>query len=714
MAGAWCAPPATIRAMRFPFVFGCLLFCVGAAFAQAPQAGAVPDKILYSLNVDSTGNRTALELDQGFAKLQSRPSLGYSAGVHWMRLDFPGGLAEGYLLEVSHPQIDLIQLYVPRQESLLVRRGGDLYPFDFRRPSYRTFLFRLPVVKPADSVLLRFESSGSLSLGVRLLPADTLPAIVSREVYVLGLYYGIAVVMIVLYLFVFLTVRERSSLFYALHVLAHALFQLSVNGLAYEFLWPTYPRWANITVPFFGGMSLYFAVWFVRDFLELWVHLPSVNAAFRRLGHACLLVPLLLMFSEYRYGASLVSFLAMLFAPGVVAASLLLWRQGYRPARFFLLGWSLFLFGIILYSLMVLGLLPATLFFENAMQIGSALQMLVLALAITSRIGALRKEKQSAVVRAFSAERKQRLLQERMSERLKRRVEARTRDLRQLNQTLLERAEEVRKELELAARIQRGILPAELMELPGLRVASFCRYVSDVGGDYLDVFRFRANPLGWGGRVGILSADVSGHGIPAALVTTMAKICFLDAVRAHRSPKRVLAEVNRSLVGTLTPGSYLTAFYLTIDEQYNVRYSAAGHQDPLVFRRKRAGIDRWSGRGFVIGALGDLPDAYDELSDRLEPGDRVLLFTDGLTEALDPQGQEYGEDRLARSFLESVDLSLDQAAQRLVASFEASVDAGKLRDDYSFVLLEAAPELKGKGLKTMSAARRKDENTQHG
>lgn len=628
-----------------------------------------------------------------------RANFGYSDTVIYQRLIFPEGLPPGRILEVSYPQLDLVGVFIPDGERLRVERAGDIYPFSFRALPHRTFLFELPELARGHAILLRFESTGSLDLSTRVLRRDELYETFSRELLVFGCYAGIAGVMAALYLFVFFTVRERSSLDYALHVVGQAGFELCVSALAFQHLWPQSPHWANISSPLFGAGSLYFALRFTRAFLDLELRLPVLNAALRFLGFVPIGIAFLLAFGFFSLGSRAVSALAVLFAPLVLIVAAVLWSRGYRPARLFLAGWSFFLLGILGYVLFLNGLTPAGFWFEHSMRLGSGLQMLILAFAITARIGTLRREKEDAQAHALVAERRRRRLQEKMAHRLKRLVERRTAELSAANSGLLARDREVRRELELAARIQRGLLPPENLELPGLRVATYCHYVTGVGGDYIDIFRFRrrALALGGAGRVGILSADVSGHGIPAALVTSMAKICFQDAARNHASPRRVVLEVNRSLLERVAAGSYLTAFYLTIDDRYRVRFSGGGHPDALVWRRALNSIETWGAPGFLIGALPGMEDLFAEGEGRLSAGDRIVLYTDGFVESADRSGRPFGVERLKALVGEVGGVPLPLALQQLVATFDAETDANARADDCSIVLVEADPGCRGDG-----------------
>ena len=226
-----------------------------------------------------------------------------------------------------------------------------------------------------------------------------------------------------------------------------------------------------------------------------------------------------------------------------------------------------------------------------------------------------------------------------------------------------ERLSAIRQELETARRIQESILPGEPPRIPGLDLAS--RYVpaTEVAGDFYEFLP------GEGRRLGILVADVSGHGVPAALVASMLKVA-VAAQGAHvASPGRLLSEINAIFHGKLK-NQFITALYVYLDlEAGRMTAASAGHPPPLVWRGREGRIEELPPGGVVLGRLRRA--AYSETAVPFEPGDRVLLFTDGIPEALSPGGEMFGEERLRGVLASSSSLIAEAAAEALVAQVAA-------------------------------------------
>jgi len=207
-----------------------------------------------------------------------------------------------------------------------------------------------------------------------------------------------------------------------------------------------------------------------------------------------------------------------------------------------------------------------------------------------------------------------------------------------------ERLLAINKELEIARRIQSSTLPQSVPTLTGLEIAA--RYVpmSAVAGDFYDFLSVDEK------RVGILVADVTGHGVPAALIASMLKVAFAGQAAHAHDPARVLTGLNRSLCGKFEE-HFVTAAYLFVDlEKTLLRYSAAGHP-PLMLASRAAGKVREIEENGVM--LGMFPEAaYSSVEIRVGPGDRCLLYTDGVFEAKNAAQEEFGKPR-CKKFLEA-------------------------------------------------------------
>lgn len=195
-----------------------------------------------------------------------------------------------------------------------------------------------------------------------------------------------------------------------------------------------------------------------------------------------------------------------------------------------------------------------------------------------------------------------------------------------------------RQESEYALDIQRGLLPREMPTFPGFTISGAWQPAKMVGGDYYDVFKLGETQLA------LVIADVSGKGMASALLMSNLQATTKAYATLESSPQGLCDKVNRAVCKSISSGKYITFFYAVLDSQRcRLTYSNAGHNPPLLARCN--GIcRRLETGGTVLGMFADA--SYEQDSVELSPGDCLVMFTDGITEAADSNNQEFGEDRL--------------------------------------------------------------------
>jgi len=235
-----------------------------------------------------------------------------------------------------------------------------------------------------------------------------------------------------------------------------------------------------------------------------------------------------------------------------------------------------------------------------------------------------------------------------------------------------------RRDLAEALKIQRRLLPQQIPQIEGWEIAASWQPAAGVGGDCFDAIPFSDS------RLALSIADVVGKGIPAALLMSNLQA----AVRAFASeavePHALCQQVNRILCGNIAEGRFISCFYCVLDAASGVlTYSNAGHYLPAVVRIGGT-IERLGAGGPVLGVIAGAE--YEQAQVALAPGDRVVLFTDGLTEARNEAGEEFGETRLLEAALRHRACSAPALQARLTAAVGAFT-GGALQDDATLIVL---------------------------
>jgi serine phosphatase RsbU (regulator of sigma subunit) len=249
---------------------------------------------------------------------------------------------------------------------------------------------------------------------------------------------------------------------------------------------------------------------------------------------------------------------------------------------------------------------------------------------------------------------------------------------------LFDRAENQRAnlayELEAARVVQAGFMPRKLPEISGFSLAAEWNSALKICGDFYDIFPLRDNL--WG----IVLADVSGKGTPSGLYSARVRTLIQEVSRRDPSPSITLQNVNHLLLDHSSDGMFVTVFYAVLDPaSRSLTYTNAGHDSPFL-RRHEGALERLPSSGPFLGIFEDLNlvDATVYFAN----GDSLIVYTDGATDAVNPEGDYYSEERLASTILEASDPSNAPALkQQLVAALEAFTKNAPQEDDITFFVM---------------------------
>ena len=233
------------------------------------------------------------------------------------------------------------------------------------------------------------------------------------------------------------------------------------------------------------------------------------------------------------------------------------------------------------------------------------------------------------------------------------------------------------RELEDARLIQRGLLPTAVPQVGGVDVAVAWQPVEDVGGDCFDTLAF-------GRSIGVSIADIAGKGLPAALLMSNLQAAVRAFAQEGAAPASVCASVNRLLCRNMASGRFATFCYARIEPHAKrLVYSNAGHNPPLVVRADGTTTTLSEG-GMVLGVFPD--NAYEQGDVPIARGDRVVFYTDGITEARNPAGDEFGEERLTTAALESRNLPVEAMKDALLTAVN-TFTGGSFEDDATLIVV---------------------------
>jgi phosphoserine phosphatase RsbU/P len=242
----------------------------------------------------------------------------------------------------------------------------------------------------------------------------------------------------------------------------------------------------------------------------------------------------------------------------------------------------------------------------------------------------------------------------------------------------------LRSELEIARQIQLSLLPPSMPSIRGVEIAARYSPMTAVAGDFYDFIVVDDR------RVGILLADVSGHGVPAALIASMVKVAFTAQVAHAADPARVLRGLNDILCGKFRDDQFVTAAYVFLDSEKGVLvHAGAGHPDLLVWSGTESRVVAIASLGPIIGMLPGVEFLATGVA--IRPGDRCLLYTDGILEASNNSGELYGSERLQRLPHNGSAVSAIDALSRSVYEWSGR-NAASQEDDQTLIIIDATKD----------------------
>lgn len=257
-------------------------------------------------------------------------------------------------------------------------------------------------------------------------------------------------------------------------------------------------------------------------------------------------------------------------------------------------------------------------------------------------------------------------------------------DLRRTYEALRTANHKLQKDIDRARRIQEGLVPRADLEAPGIRAASRYQPAEKVSGDSFDIFPI--DPETPDGLQALLVADVSGHGISAAMVMSMFKVLLRRSLRHTASPAMALSEVNRELLDQVRGLHFVTVFLGIFDpSSRRLSWVSAGHC-PQILLRKDGTLDSLEASGLFIGAFEDPDLSCSETV--IAPGDRMLLHTDGITEAARPDGEMFGFDQVVATLRKYAGSEPSDALHLLHEDLKAYLEGEPVEDDLTLLLAE--------------------------
>lgn len=613
-----------------------------------------------------------------------KPGFGFKDAKYWVRFSLKNPTAEDieFYLHNEYALIDHITLYMPDKGGRYAKTTtGTAYPFAQRPYEYKSFIFPMKIkAGMSQTIYIRYAMDGSNNIHLSVNSPAAFESYKDNEAIFFWMFYGIFLVMFVFNLFIFLSTRELSYLYYVIYIASFGLFTMALSGMGFQYLWPDNTFLGKMPIPITMAITIIsiiqFALYFVniRSLSKIWYYILKLQVII-----ACALLAMALITWKYWISITTTNFLTGVAAfSGMISTMYFAFFKKSRQALFFVVSFTLFLVGIIIVVLFYRGLLPGNVPTVNSIYVGAVFQVITLSFGLADKINGMKNE-----LGLLNAGLEQKVYDSTAE------LQAINEEMTETNRNLMEVRDALWGEMQIAKKIQTVLLP-EQPSIKGYDISAYMNPAEDVGGDYYDV-------ISAGGMDWIAIGDVSGHGVPAGLIMMMAQtsINTIIADQPGISPSQVLAKANRTLyrnIRKLHEDKYMTITVLAAHRDGRFMFSGL-HEDIMVYRHDRQDVDVLDTNGMWIGILEDIGGRMADDSLILYPGDCMLLFTDGITEAWekgsvkdkrDPNKSMFGKARLRDIFRQSGAGPVDQIKTAILEG----LDPYNCIDDVTLVIVK--------------------------
>ncbi len=447
-----------MKNLFFLFLLGIICFFSCAVFGQEPVIYNSPGKNIpigrqISTLEDKEKKMTladALTSKKFVRSTLDAPSLNVSLSTFWVKMIVNNQTdAQSLVLNLEYPTIDSITFYAIKDSGKYDSvASGEFVPFFNREYKHQNYIFDLDVKKgQSRTYLLKVFASEPIQLPLTIGSAQTIAEEIYTRDLLFGLYAGIILVMLLYNLFLYFTVRDKSYLFYVGYIFFTGLTQACLQGYAPRFFYPNSYYLANammVWVPAFSGI---FAIMFINNFMQVRVFTPVLYRVIVAFLIVYFGIVALSFSGQFLMCTEIMQLAVTVLAVVVYVTAVKISLKGYRPAKIFLVAWTVFIAAVVVFVMRNFGALPYNNYTYYAMQIGSAVEVVLLSFALADKINLFRKEKEESQAQAMVALQENERIVREQNVILEKKVGERTHELR-LSNTELNKAMKELKDAE--------------------------------------------------------------------------------------------------------------------------------------------------------------------------------------------------------------------------------------------------------------------------
>jgi serine phosphatase RsbU (regulator of sigma subunit) len=486
------------------------------------------------------------------------------------------------------------------------------------------------------TIYLRLESSDFKKIPLQIITYESYHRKFKLRLLWFGIYYGIMLAMFLYNLILFVSLRELNRLYYLLYLLSMGLLYSVRKELFWEFFIPG----VHLNRLLMLNLICFVFFWcnlFAKSFLMAEKNAPVFDKLLSALMVYSIVLAAMIPFVNGAWITFAVFSQSIVVPPALLLAGIASWRSGFRPARFYLIAFAILALSAIYDALVNFGVLPY--YTRYGTQIGSAIEVILLQLALADRIKMLSQEQ-----------------------------------------------DRIRQSLSLAREVQQNLLPHKSPRIKWLDIAGKSIYCDETGGDYYDYITSDRHD---NKQIGVAIGDVAGHGVSSALLMATVRSSLRQRSSLPGSVANIISDVNNQLVRDVEDsGQFMTMFYLNIDPiKMKAQWVRAGHDPAIFYDPGTDAFEELGGSGIALGI--DEDRNYKEYTKTaLKRGQIIFLSTDGIWEAFNQKGEMFGKARIYDIIRKNSSLSADEIINIMLNSLESFQQGAPIEDDITLVVIK--------------------------
>ena len=366
---------------------------------------------------------------------QKVPTFGFTKSTIWIKFKVKNNTQkDNILLSIDAPLIDNTELFYKKNDSILstkISQSSSFHERKYKQPSY-IYDLNIPYNK-SQTYYLKIQSTDQIQIPLKITNSTNLFSTFTTFNFVFGIYVGIMIIMLFYNLFIYFSVKDKNYLYYVIYILSVTLTQTTFQGYTFKYLWPSYPQFEIKSILLMSVLVGVSSIEFLRVFIKTRKHLPKADKIFSASIVLYGIITLLILLGFEQLSWILILSLVSPLSLFMLLISYKIAIQGYRPASFFAISWSIFLIGVFIYAMKDFGILPHNNFTVYTMPAGSAIETILLSLALADKINFYKKEKEVSQQRTLEVLQENEKIIKEQNIVLEQKVKERTTEL---NQTL--------------------------------------------------------------------------------------------------------------------------------------------------------------------------------------------------------------------------------------------------------------------------------------